>query len=330
MSFSLESKTVADCISYMKIIYKNNHYTLDEFSKQFKNGEFQLEPLLNECTLLYREKELSFDDYRKQIRELSDILKFSKLYSTSIISIEPYLAICNYDFYKAAKFLEKAESCLQTARFYLIKSANILEYDAVLPWKYGYQPIFDIRATNFTTAVIWYNNCFDYILQIASLAFELYKKMPKYQDTMTFEDVLKSCTYKNIRNIHNNNPNNTALNELWQIVDECHTAISDVNNWANYAKHKGGIGIIGLKPGSPYKIYIGKPGEEPESRTDEFEPIKLDLDDSIQKMRGIHEALLSCISKLVDFIDFSKAKYTINAEGQFVIPSKDTYVKINL
>ena len=314
----------------MKIIYKYNQYTLDEFSKKFKNGEFFLESLLSECTLLYRGKKLSFEDYKKQIHELSDTLKFSKLYSTSIISIEPCLAICNYDFYKAAKFLEKAEICLQTARFYLMKSANILEYDVVLPWRYGYQPIFDIRATNFTTAVIWYNNCFDYILQIAFLAFELYKKMPKYQDTMDFEDILKLCTYKNIRYLHNNNSNNTALNELWQMLDECHTKILDVNIWANYAKHKGGIGFIGLKPNSPYKIYIAKPGEQPESRTDDFEPIKLDLDDSIKKMVDIHEALLSCISKLVNFIDFSKAKYTINDEGDFVIPSKDSYVKIQL
>ena len=81
---------------------------------------------------------------------------------------------------------------------------------------------------------------------------------------------------------------------------------------------------------SPYKIYIAKPGEQPESRTDDFEPIKLDLDDSIKKMVDIHEALLSCISKLVNFIDFSKAKYTINDEGDFVIPSKDSYVKIQL
>lgn len=47
-------------------------------------------------------------------------------------------------------------------------------------------------------------------------------------------------------------------------------------------------------------------------------------------MRVIHNALLSCISKLVGFIDFSKAKYTLNDEEHFVIPSKDSYVKIQL
>ena len=67
MGFLFESKTIADCQLYMKIIYKYNQYTLDEFSKKFKNGEFFLESLLSECTLLYRGKKLSFEDYKKQI-----------------------------------------------------------------------------------------------------------------------------------------------------------------------------------------------------------------------------------------------------------------------
>ena len=330
MKLTFQSKTVAECKDYLQVIYNNEKYSLEDFSNKFKKSEFQLETLLPNCIFVYKGKEISFNDYKENILTLNNSLPISKIYHERIYPQEVHLSICNFEFYKAAKFLDKAETCLQTARYYLIKSANILEYDSILPWKYGYQPIFDVRAMNFTTSIIWYNNCYDYILQIAFLAFELYKYMPKYKDTMPFEDVLKLCTYNNIFSLYEKNKNNTYLEELWQLLSNCHTDISEINTWANFAKHKGGIGVIGLKPDSPFKIYIGKPNETPELRTNEFEPLKLDIDLSVEKIIKAHNSLFESISKLVDFIGFENAHFSFNDEGQYVIPEKATYLKVNL
>lgn len=329
MRLSFTSKTTADCAEYLKVVYDNQEYTLSDFSEKFKETEFQLDSMLSSCEIIYKETKYTFDDYKERRLSFSNSLPLFTRYSDEILPMEIHLSISNFDYYKAAKFLEKAETCLQTARYYLMQGEDIIEYDCNLPWKYGYQLVFDIRTTNFTTAIIWYNNCFDYILQIAFLAFCLYKKMPRFRENMQFEEILKLCTFKSIRELHESNSDNQGLNELWIILKECHDSISDLNEWANYLKHKGGIGIVGLKPDSPFQIYIGKPGETPESRTSEFESIKLDLDESIIKTRDMHNSLICCLNRLVDFIGFENAKFSIDEEGRYVIPERNSYMKID-
>ena len=330
MQLTFESKTIPECISYLLLEYGGKRYSLDEFSAAFKKAEFQMDRLLPECTIIYRGKTISFEEYKASRIKLSDQLTVFQKYSNDVFPIEVYLAICNYDYYKAAKFLEKAENCLQTARYYLMQGADIIEYDCNIPWKYGYQPIYDIRATNFTTAIVWYNNCFDYVLQIVFLAFELFKKDRRYRDDMSFEEKLSLCTFKVFRDLHRDYPDDAGFNQLWEILDRCHNAISDLNEWANYAKHKGGIGYVGLKPDSPFQIYIGTPDGSMESRTSEFESIKLDMDESVSTLVDAHKALCSCLEEIVDFIDFGSCRYTITEDGKFDIPDRSSYVKIQL
>lgn len=330
MRLTFESRTTPDCISYLLLEYGGKQYSLDEFSATFKKAEFQIDGLLPKCKIVYKGKAISFEEYKASRIRLSDQLTVFQKYSSDVFPIEVYLAICNYDYYKAAKFLEKAENCLQTARYYLMQGADIIEYDCNIPWKYGYQPIYDIRATNFTTAIVWYNNCFDYILQIVFLAFELFKKVRRYRADMSFEEKLSMCTFKVFRDLHREYPDNEEFTQLWDILKRCHNAISELNEWANYAKHKGGIGYVGLKPDSPFQVYIGTTDGSMESRTSEFESIKLDMDESVSVLVEAHKALVSCLEEIVDFIDFESCRYTITEDGKFDIPEKSSYVKIQL
>lgn len=328
VNVTITSRTVPDCEQYLHIVYQDQQYLLDEFSAAFKQQPYQLEQLLPACKIIYRGTTMTFDEYKASRVEISNQLKLSRQYSDFVISLEPMLAICNFDYYKSAKFLEKAEDCLQSARLYLMRGANIIDLDCNIPWKYGYLSIFDLRTINLTTAIIWYNNCFDYVLQIAFLAFELYRDLKDYKQDMAFEDILRLCSYSNFTKIQRKHINDTSFSELWTIIEECHKALSNINTWANYAKHKGGIGYIGLKPECPYQIFVGEPGGKVESRTSEFEPIRLDVDQCIPELVSGHQAICKCISALVDFIDYPKAKYTLDENGRIDIPEKSTYVKI--
>lgn len=328
MNLTFTSRTVPDCEQYLQLVYQGRQYLLDEFSEAFKKHPYQLEQLLPDCEINYRGKTMTFDEYKASRIAISNQLKLSRQYSGAVISLEPMLAISNYDYYKSAKFLEKAEDCLQSARLYLMRGANIIDLDCNIPWKYGYLSIFDLRTINLTTAIIWYNNCFDYVLQIAFLAFELYRDLKDFKQDMEFEDILRLCSFGNFIKIHKKRTNDSSFEELWAIIEECHTALSNINTWANYAKHKGGIGYIGLKPESPYQIYVGDPDGKMESRTSEFEPIQLDADLCIPELIAGHQAICNCIAALVDFIEYPKAKYRIDEKGRFDIPDKSTYVKI--
>ncbi len=330
MNLTFQSKTYASCNDFLKLIYNNNEYTLSSFSEAFKEKNFDLDILLPQCTLIYRDKKISYEEYIAFRRDVANRLNFFNRYREELIPIEFHLAISDKAYYQAAKFLGKAEECLQTARYYFYQSTDILEYDCVLNWKSGYQGIYALRTMNFQTAIIWYNNCFDYIVQIAFLAFELYRNVKRYNDGLDFEEILKMCTYNTMKVLHENQPKNTELSNLWNLIEECRIARQDLNDWANYSKHKGGLGFVGLRPESPFQIYVGKPGEPMESRVSEFESIIIDIDDCVEKIISAHNALIKCLNNLMDFINFPGAKYSINDEGKLVIPDKKTYRKIVL
>ena len=330
MQLEIQVKTRPECIDFLQLEYEGKLYTLDQFASTFKNGEFQLDAMLPRCNIAYRGKTISFEEYRYSLLELSNQLGFSQKYGNEIVPIEIYLAICNFNFYKAAKFLEKAENCLQTARYYLIQGSDILEYDCNVSWQYGYQPIYEIRTINFTTAIVWYNNCFDYILLIAFLAFELYKSVRRYKPEMAFEEIISLCTFRVFRDLHREHADNVQFTQLWNIIDDCHNLLTEINTWANYAKHKGGIGYIGLKPESPFQIHVESPDGTTESRTSDFESIKLDMEKSVPILVNAHKALLHCIDELVEFINFRACKYELDENGKMVIPETSTYVKISL
>ena len=318
-----------ECINFLQIVYGGKTYSLEEFSKEFKKDEFGLDILLPKCTFIYRGNKISFDEYRTMKMAISNELSFFERCHTEIMPMEPSLQINNYEYYRAAKFLEKAEDCLQTARYYLMNAADILEYDCVLNWATGYGPIYEIRTMNFKTAIVWYNNCFDYILQIVFLAFELYKGMNRYNAQMSFEEILKLCSYMSIQKVHDANSGNVNLDILWNILENCRNSITDINEWANYSKHKGGIGFKGLKADAPFQI-ITTDRDGNMRTSSEFESIKIELDDGVTIAKNAHKVLYDCLNQVVDFIDFGKATHTIDDQGRMVIPDKTTYVKVIL
>ena len=330
MEFTIQAKTYAECADFLKLVFDGQEYTLSEFSAAFKRKEFDLDQMLPQCEILYRGQKKKFEEYLMERRELAKRLAFFTRCRDVVQPIEINLAIGDPEYYQAAKFLEKAETCLQTARYYFIKSTDILEYDCCVHWQAGYLTIYGIRSMNFSTAIIWYNNCFDYIIQVAFLAFSLYRGIKRYSENLTFEEILKMCTYNALKTLHNNEPDNVGLTNLWNIIEECRVSRQDLNDWANYFKHKGGLGFIGLKPEFPVQVFVGNPNGDFKSRISEFEAITLDMDCCIEKVVSAHEALIKCLHRLMDFINFPAGQCSINSEGKFVLPDKNTYRKVRL
>lgn len=329
MKFTFQAKTYAECAGFMKLIYEGSEYTLEEFSMAFKRENFDLEKLLPQCVILYRGQRKTFSEYVNERRTLGEYLVFFRRYHEEVHPIEPSLAIGAFDYYRAAKFLEKAADCLQTARYYFFESTDILKYDCCVNWRAGYQAIYDLRTKDFQTAIIWYNNCFDYIVQVAFLAFELYRGIRRYDDSLSLEEVLKMCTYNALKTLHDNQLENKGLDELWNIIEKCRTARQELNDWANYSKHKGGLGFVGLNPESPIQIFVGTPDGGFEPRISEFEMIKLDMDECVEKVIEAHNALITCLNDLMDFINFPGARHRI-VDGRFAIPNKAEYRKVFL
>ena len=330
MDITFESKTYAECAEFLKLLFEGCEYTLDEFSAAYKKHNFDLEQLLPQCEIIYRGRKIPYDQYVTDLRGEVARLRLFTRYRKEIAPIEVSLSIGDYDYYKAAKFVAKAENCLSTARYYFYQSANILDYDCRVNWKSGYNGIYALRTMNFETAIVWYNNCFDYIIQIAFLAFGLYKGIKKYSASSPFDEVLKLCTYNSLKTLHENNPDNEGLSQLWDIIETCRVDRQTLNDWANYAKHKGGLGFVGLKPESPVLVYMAEPGGKPECRTSEFDTITLDIDECKESVIAAHNALIKCLNDLLDFIDFPQGQFTLNAENKIALPDPAKYHKVVL
>lgn len=332
MDFTITAKTEPDCIKYLFIEDDGAKLTLEQFVSKYKaDTTIPLDARIESHAIYYREKSFSHGEMVKTHVDFANSLHFFERYNKEVYPQEHFLMIGNYDYYKSAKFLKKAEKCLQTARYYLICSETILDFDCNLHWEHGYGAQFFTRSLNFTTATVWYNNCFDYILQIVYLAFGLYKQVRGYQDTWSIEETLKKCSYRTIKDIYS--ANNTVANftSLWTIIEDCHTALTDVNEWANYIKHKGGIDIAGLEADAPFSATMTDVDGNVVAQSDEFSPIKVDLDVGIVELSKAHDSLFDCLDKLVTFIDYNAAIPQADvSSGKMLIPDRNNYVKVIL
>lgn len=331
MNITFTSKTTPECQDYLKILYDNSDYSLEDFAKKYKTRDFSLDEKLKEAIIVYRDNKMSYEELSKAINDFSEELEFVDRYIKEIYPIEHLILMSNSDYYKAAKYINKTEKCLQTARYYLLNSFNILTTDFECNWSAGYGPQFLLRTMDFTTSVVWYNSCFDYILQVVYFAFGIYKKTDGYADQTSHEVLLKKCTYNTMGEIYSQYKTVPNYKTLWKIISKCYNALSKINLWANYIKHKGGISFKGLNAPDPFHIKMTDSEGKIITESSDFESIEIDLDGSLNELKDVHKSLYACINDLIDFIDFKSAIPQKHPEKDgLVIPNPSSYVKVIL
>jgi hypothetical protein len=274
---------------------------------------------------------MSYEELSKAINDFSEELEFVDRYTKEIYPIEHLILMSNSDYFKAAKYINKTEKCLQTARYYLLNSFNIITTDFECNWSAGYGPQFLLRTMDFTTSVVWYNSCFNYILQVVYFAFGIYKKTDDYTDQTSHEVLLKKCTYNTMGEICSQYKTVPNYKTLWKIISKCYNALSKINLWANYIKHKGGISFKGLNAPDPFQIKMTDSEGKIIAESSDFESIEIDLDGSLNELKDVHKSLFACINDLIDFIDFKSAIPQKHPEKDgLVIPNPSSYVKVIL
>ena len=307
--FTFTARSVPDCEEFLKLNYQDEGYLkIDEFFEKYNKPT---NDILEHCSLSYRGKQETYKDYVARSIAFSEELELVRFNGWKLI-FQPHIRASVY-------FTEKATDCLQNARFFAMKSAMLLDCDNSIPWKYGYVPQFSMRCTYFGTAATWYSNTFDQILQMVYWGYELYtsvedRKGNPYNDTWDVKSIMALCNYdfvvKELKN--------RGYADARKLLTSCFDKIGDVRTWANYIKHKGGIEYLYLEPEPPFQIYI-RPIEEsngsspfdipPEDRfaIKNFKsPIEVDIDDKLNVINDTHKALVECLSKIIENIDFDK------------------------
>lgn len=331
MNITFTAKTTPECNEYFHLLYDGIDYSLEDFAKKYKTTDFSLDEKLKESIIMYRGEKMTYEELGKAIYAFSEELKFIDRYTKEIYPSEHLLLMSNRDYYKAAKYINKTEKCFQTARYYLMNSYNLITTDFDCNWCSGYGPQFLLRTMNFTTAVIWYNSCFDYLLQVVYFAFGIYKKTHGYTELTSHEDLLKKCTYITMGEIYSCYKTIPNYKALWKIITKCFNALSEINKWANYIKHKGGISFAGLNPPDPFLVKMTDLAGNVIAESSNFESIEIDLDNSLNILRDTHKALYVCINDLIDFIDFRSAIPQKHPKKDGLLtPNITSYVKVIL
>ena len=116
-TLTITAKTYPKCDDYLRIRKADDEYKkIEDFIKLYPNIK---EPEIYECMIKYRAVEKTYREFMNDYLSFADQLQFVEFNSCKII-VNQSARVSKY-------FIEKAIDCLQTARFFAIKSHLILD-----------------------------------------------------------------------------------------------------------------------------------------------------------------------------------------------------------
>jgi hypothetical protein len=298
MSFTITAKTYPECQDFLRVIESGQQYSLEEFTEKHKGANvLEFNNAVKASSVLYRGVEKKYADV------ISERVAFSE--SLPLFEFKLPMILLNSSDRASIAFAKSACECLHNARYFAMMSADILDSNENINWSGGYLSHFYFRTVNFSTAVSWYSNCFDQILQIVYWGYSLFTSARDrggvYDPSWDVKRVLKCCTYEFVKSeLHGK-----GLTSVKNIITDCMARIQDVRDWANYIKHKGGIDYKYIEAPSPVRIRASMDsGSDFTPIDDYFSPIQIDIDDKITSLTDAHSALFCCLTELVKDIDF--------------------------
>lgn len=302
----LVAKLYPKCDDYLRIQWEGEGYKkIEEFISLHPNAK---KDELYRCIVNYRGVEKTYKEFIDDSSTYGDELRFVEFNPPMIVMDKPIRA--------AKYFLEKAISCLKTARFFASKSKLILDTDYNLHWSQGYIPQYFFRCIYFGTAVTWYSNTFDQLLQAVYWAYELYTeakdKDGNLYDNWDDKKVMTCCTYGFVLE----ELQNREKAEIRKLLTTGSGKIEKVRCWANYIKHKGGIDYKDSQVENPFQFYSISEQTKVKSQIDDFKsPIKIDIDEESKTLLQAHRALYECTTQIIEAIDIDK--YSLNSLSDY-------------
>ena len=305
-------KTYPKCDDYLRIRRNGEEYKkIEDFASAYSDIE---EPELELCMVSYRGTEKTYKEFVNDYSVFADKLSF--------VEFDPCRIIVNRSIRASKYFIEKTIDCLQTARFFAMKSKLILDTNYNLPWSQGYVPQYLFRCIYFGTAVTWYSNTFDQLLQAVYWAFELYtdavdRDKNPYNESWDVKKIMTFCTYEFVvRTLKSR-----EYQDIRKLLTSCSRKIEEIRSWANYIKHKGGIDYKDSEAEDPFQFYVAPADSDitAEQLDDRFaiknfrSPIEIDIDEKSNVILQAHSALYECITKIINAIDYDK--YTLRFGG---------------
>ena len=289
-----KSRTESECLNFLKIFYNNQWYLPNELILFVSENNLDLNDVLNESILSYRDNELRYNKYLSAFEEKGEEVKQSTIYIDELS--KDMSAYSNPQKILCYKFFEKIEDSLAKARINISMVLNVLPVNYSLPYIVTY----DKRCADFENACMNLYSCYDYMLVLINFYYN-------YNDLITrkssFDDLLLSSRKNGVLKLLTTAPLDQTKNNLKSIIDKLEKKTTKVRDWSNAIKHRCGLEYYALKPQSPFKFFIKINGNDVET-TNLFKLPIIDIDKEIQELLDAYDTTYSSIIELYNNLHF--------------------------
>ena len=215
------------------------------------------------------------------------------------------------------RFMEKAVQCLQSARFFTMKSFLILDNNENIPWSNGYGIQYLLRCTYFETASIWYINTIDHVFQAVYWAYQLYTSAIEngkpYNQDWTYSKIASNCSCRFVTK----ELKIRKLTNIENILNKCLKKTKEIRKWANDIKHRGGVEQKYLEADNPLPLlleqapFLSEVFKDIEHLDNEFKALDaVEIDKDVIKLEQAYQDIFNCITDVIQLINYEQYKYT--------------------
>lgn len=290
----LEAKTFIkmQCLDFLQIYLNSSWITIDVYCKYCIKNNKDPDKEIEKLKFKYKDKEYSFSDYNLDLKLTSQKFENDLEHNNDYLNDE-FVFIYNPDFYRSIKFFKQLGYNISTACYYANKS--YIKLPETFTRIKSYADCFLIRSFDFNTAIMWYNTCFDYILQAFCARFCLYNELTT-EDTkkMNFKDLVKLVDFEAINSLAANHSSNREFNVWIKNIRKCRQDISNLNNTTNILKHRGGVKIKNFDLDPLMRIE-----KDAKCNLDYFNVQEIDIDENFQLLIDSHNSIVKCYKTLL-------------------------------
>jgi hypothetical protein len=254
---------------------------------------------------VYKDKEYSWDEWRNEYNQFVESLELPGDITEGLL-ISDMVAAHDIGYSIAMDKTYELYELIASARFALINAYQKYFESNILAFNNPYKAHLWLRSQYLKNSIVWYNSCEDYIYQILWFGFELHKR--EADSPHWYENVLKDCTYSNVKSSLEQVGTKEANNLLDMIkkyrFDSQVKYMRD--NLANNIKHRANLQFVGLERHRFMGADFFNPDGSIHFTTDWIKPIVVDIDETVDLLKDIHHKLIKFTREIVDFMNFNE------------------------
>lgn len=289
---------------------------LQEFPYSVKNIRNEDKTKQMPVYIIYNGEKFSLYDFFERNRDFEkDIPNIEEINSLEVkheMSVKFTAFENNDDFYiviiNVFRIFQDLYNLFASARFALLNAHRILHLKSSIIWKDGKEQLW-LRSLWLNNAIVFYNSCFDRLMQSVWIGFELFEgQMNNKKKYLSKQDLWTNEGLEDIYSCFDYNKHKALIpQDLKDIIEPIYThKLNTVRLYANTIKHRGGLRYKNVFPfGQIYDNWGDAVYSSFNTKNEK------DLDDVVVSVKEYHIAFRELTLKVFPYVmeSFKKRGY---------------------